>query len=164
MTFYGVRAGHFKMADEEKVESGGDSSEKEDTPVTNGLPESAEPTTGASAGSKKKRKKKKGKKKDETAVQVPSTQALAQLQKAMGKLRFNDAMSGKGKEKGNVFEKKYEFWDTQPVPKLSEYMHIECLCKCFILFQMILSYSRRVFGVSMRPFCQTCTRKDLVAV
>ena len=114
------------MADEEKVESGGDSSEKEDTPVTNGLPEFAEPTPGASAGSKKKKKKKKGKKKDETTGLVPSTQALAQLQKAMGKMRFNDAMTGgKGKEKGNVFEKKYEFWDTQPVPKLSEYIYIE---------------------------------------
>jgi hypothetical protein len=150
MTFYNVRAGqHFKMADEEKVESGGDSSEKEDTPVTNGLPESAEPTTGASTGSKKKRKKKKGKKKDETAGLVPSTQALAQLQKAMGKLRFNDAMSGKGREKGNVFEKKYEFWDTQPVPKLSEYMHIvRIFMQMFYFGSILYSLYRNVLSLS----------------
>ncbi|CAB4004908.1 glycylpeptide N-tetradecanoyltransferase 2 [Paramuricea clavata] len=109
------------MADEEKVESGGDSSEKEDAPVTNGLPESAETKPDATAGSKKKRKKKKGKKKDEAAGLVPSPQALAQLQKAMGKLSFNNAVTGgKGKEKGNLFDRKYEFWDTQPVPKLTE--------------------------------------------
>ena len=110
------------MADEENVENGVDSSEKEDTPVTNGIFESAEAKLDTTAGSKKKKKKKKGKKKDEGTALVPGPQALAQLQKAMGKIRFNDAM-GKGKTKGNVFEKKYEFWDTQPVPKLSEYLH-----------------------------------------
>ena len=114
------------MADEQKVDpqSGGESSEKEDTLVANGLSEPTESKTDSTAGSKKKRKKKKGKKKDEAAGLVPTTQALAQLQKAMGKMRFNEAMSGgKGKAKGNVFEKKYEFWDTQPVPKLSKYLY-----------------------------------------
>ena len=118
-----------KMADEEKVEnveSGGESSEKEDSPITNGLPDSTESKTVSTSSSKKKKKKKKGKNKEETAALVPSPQALAQLQKAMGKIRFNDAISGGkgkgGKRGGNVFEKKYEFWDTQPVPKLSEYL------------------------------------------
>lgn len=112
------------MADEEKVESGGDSSEKEDSPLTNGLSEqvSVESKTDAIAGGKKKKRKKKGKKKDEAAGLVASPQAIAQLQKAVGMIRFSDAITGgKGKGKGNVFEKKYEFWDTQPVPKLSEY-------------------------------------------
>ena len=117
------------MADEEKVEnveSGGESSEKEDSPITNGLPDSTESKIVSTSSSKKKKKKKKGKNKDETAALVPSPQALAQLQKAMGKIRFNDAITGGkgkgGRRGGNVFEKKYEFWDTQPVPKLSEYL------------------------------------------
>ena len=118
------------MADEEKVEnveSGGESSEKEDTPIANGLSEPAEYKTDSTSSSKKKKKKKKGKKKDETAGLVPSPQALAQLQKAMGKMRFNEAMGGGkgkgGRRGGSLFEKKYEFWDTQPVPKLSEYLY-----------------------------------------
>ena len=123
------------MADEEKVESGGDSSEKEDAPVTNGLPESAETKPDATAGSKKKRKKKKGKKKDEATGLVPSPQALAQLQKAMGKITFNNAVTGgKGKDKGNLFDRKYEFWDTQPVPKLSEYMYRIKYYKCLLFY------------------------------
>lgn len=114
------------MADEEKVESGEESSEKEDFPVKNGLPDTSEPKPGTNIAAKKKRKKKKGKKKDEPTGLVANTQALAQLQRAMGKLRFNDAVSGGKvlKEKGNAFEKKYEFWDTQPVPKLSKYGRI----------------------------------------
>ena len=112
------------MADEEKVESGGDSSEQEDTTVPNGFTEplSTESKTDGTSGSKKKKKKKKGKKKDETTGLNASPQTLAQLHKAMGMLRFSDSTTaGKGKGKANIFEKKYEFWDTQPVPKLSEY-------------------------------------------
>ncbi|XP_046846137.1 glycylpeptide N-tetradecanoyltransferase 2-like [Xenia sp. Carnegie-2017] len=113
------------MADDEKTENCEESSEKDDTadsPLANGVSESSEFKNSAVITSNNKKKKKKGKKKDESTSLLPSPQALAQLQKAVGRLRFNEAINGgKGKGKNaNVFEKKYEFWDTQPVPKLTE--------------------------------------------
>ena len=114
------------MADDKKTENCEESSEKDDTadsPLANGVFESSEFKN--SSVNTSNNKKKKRKKKDESTTLLPSPQALAQLQKAVGRLRFNEAINGgKGKGKNaNVFEKKYEFWDTQPVPKLSKYFN-----------------------------------------
>ena len=113
------------MADDEKVENA-ESSERENSPKSNGI---VEPVTEATAvnvsKTSKKKKKKKGKKKDDSQPDgVPNPQALGQnIRKAMGMMKFtSDPSTSRGKGKGDVLEKKYEFWDTQPVPKLSKYI------------------------------------------
>ena len=113
------------MADDEKVENA-ESSERENSPKSNGIVEPvAEATAVNVSKTSKKKKKKKGKKKDDSQPDgVPNPQALAQnIRKAMGMMKFtSDPSTSRGKGKGDVLEKKYEFWDTQPVPKLSKYI------------------------------------------
>lgn len=81
----------------------------------------------ASGGSKKKKKKKKGKgdggsdtlspeSLPTAAVNVQNLRQLQNLQKSFELLRAGETKAPKTKEE--ALKKKYQFWDTQPVPKL----------------------------------------------
>lgn len=79
----------------------------------------------ASGGSKKKKKrKKKGEIGSETSpesltssgVNLQSLRQLQNLQKSFELLRAGEAKAPKTTEE--ALKKKYQFWDTQPVPKL----------------------------------------------
>lgn len=86
-----------------------------------------------SGGSKKKKKKKKGKKESENdlieqssspttgltaGAAVQNMRQFHDLQRTFDLLRVNDGKPAKTKEE--ALRKKYQFWDTQPVPKLGE--------------------------------------------
>ncbi|CAH3134442.1 unnamed protein product, partial [Porites lobata] len=140
----------FKMADKsggdqspEKIESlqeqSGDRGPPD--PQINGTTEE-EPARGvqppASGSSKKKKKKKKGKV-DEGSSEVLSSESLTSsvamnlqnlrqlqnLQKSFELLRAGEVKAPKTTEE--ALRKKYQFWDTQPVPKLDEEVS-ECGC------------------------------------
>lgn len=77
--------------------------------------------------SKKKKKKKKGKSDEgsDTAVEsLPSPavnlQNLRELQKSFERLRAAEVKAPKTTEE--AMKKKYQFWDTQPVPKLGGFL------------------------------------------
>lgn len=84
----------------------------------------------ASGGSKKKKKKKKGKGDggiggsemspeslpNSTAMNLQNLRQLQHLQKSFELLRAGEPKAPKTKEE--ALKKKYQFWDTQPVPKL----------------------------------------------
>lgn len=101
----------------------------------NGVIEEEPPKGGnqlVSVSSKKKKKKRKGKSNEgsETVVEsLPSPavnlQNLRELQKSFERLRAVEVKAPKTTEE--AMKKKYQFWDTQPVPKLDEDI-IECGC------------------------------------
>ena len=81
----------------------------------------------ASGGSKKKKKKKKEKGDgvsetspeslpNSSAVNLQNLRQLQHLQKSFELLRTGEPKAPKTKEE--ALKKKYQFWDTQPVPKL----------------------------------------------
>ncbi|EDO34346.1 predicted protein [Nematostella vectensis] len=102
------------------------------------LPRSAEAVAQpvASSGSKKKKKKKKNKKEgceddhhdhsacgghhdhNEDGSQQPSPQQLKNLQRYFEVLRLNEGKPAKTTEEAK--KKTYQFWDTQPVPKIDD--------------------------------------------
>lgn len=94
----------------------------------------------ASGSSKKKKKKKKGKGDagSETSpeslsspgVNLQSLRQLQNLQKSFELLRAGEVKAPKTTEE--ALKKKYQFWDTQPVPKLGGY--------CKVLFQLACSW------------------------
>ena len=131
----------FKMADKsggdqspEKIESLQEQSGDREPPdpQINGTTEE-EPARGvqppASGSSKKKKKKKKGKSDggssevlssesltSSVAMNLQNLRQLQNLQKSFELLRAGEAKAPKTKEE--ALRKKYQFWDTQPVPKL----------------------------------------------
>lgn len=92
---------------------------------------SLQPTSGGSK--KKKKKKKKGEVGSESSleslpssgVNLQSLRQLQNLQKSFELLRAGEAKAPKTTEE--ALKKKYQFWDTQPVPKLDEDVN-ECGC------------------------------------
>ncbi|CAH3157078.1 unnamed protein product, partial [Porites evermanni] len=110
-------------------------------PQINGTTEE-EPARGvqppASGSSKKKKKKKKGKSDggssevlssesltSSVAMNLQNLRQLQNLQKSFELLRAGEAKAPKTTEE--ALRKKYQFWDTQPVPKLDEEVS-ECGC------------------------------------
>ena len=99
-----------------------------DREINGGIEE--EPAKGtlqqASGGSKKKKKKKKGKgdvgsetspeSLPSSGVNLQSLRQLQNLQKSFELLRAGEAKAPKTTEE--ALKKTYQFWDTQPVPKL----------------------------------------------
>ena len=85
-----------------------------------------------SGGSKKKKKKKKGKGDGgnetvspetlpgSTGVNLQNLRQLQNLQKSFELLRADEAKAPKTTEE--ALKKKYQFWDTQPVPKLGGFL------------------------------------------
>ena len=94
----------------------------------------------ASGGSKKKKKKKKkGDVESETSpeslvpssgVNLQSLRQLQNLQKSFELLRAGEVKAPKTTEE--ALKKKYQFWDTQPVPKLGGF--------CLVLFRLVCSW------------------------
>lgn len=123
----GIRTGESLEQLESLQEQSGDK-EVADREINGDIEE--EPAKGslqqASGGSKKKKKKKKGKADvgSETSpeslpssgVNLQSLRQLQNLQKSFELLRAGEAKAPKTTEE--ALKKKYQFWDTQPVPKL----------------------------------------------
>ena len=94
----------------------------------------------ASGGSKKKKKKKKkGEVGSEispeslpsSGVNLQSLRQLQNLQKSFELLRAGEVKAPKTKEE--ALKKKYQFWDTQPVPKLGGFRTWLFVSTCFQL-------------------------------
>ena len=98
---------------------------------------SLQPTSGGSK--KKKKKKKKGEVGSESSleslpssgVNLQSLRQLQNLQKSFELLRAGEAKAPKTTEE--ALKKKYQFWDTQPVPKLGGF--------CSVLYQLVCSWT-----------------------
>ena len=98
---------------------------------------SLQPVSGGSK--KKKKKKKKGEVGSESspeslpssAVNLQSLRQLQNLQKSFELLRAGEAKAPKTTEE--ALKKKYQFWDTQPVPKLGGF--------CQGLSQLVCSWT-----------------------
>lgn len=119
--------------------------QKDNYPNVNGRlkpPSESEQPSSKSVNSKKKKKKKKGKKEccdhehdhhhghdendaccgghdhDLAVSQKPSASQMKNLQKFLDTMKITEAKPPKTTEEAK--KKKYQFWDTQPVPKLGE--------------------------------------------
>lgn len=110
----------------------------------------------ASGGSKKKKKKKKGKGDEgssssealssesltsSVAMNLQNLRQLQNLQKSFELLRAGEAKAPKTTEE--ALRKKYQFWDTQPVPKLGGF--------CFDLHA--LSLIIEIIGFNIYSLC-----------
>ena len=101
---------------------------------------SLQPTSGGSK--KKKKKKKKGEVGSESSpeslqssgVNLQSLRQLQNLQKSFELLRAGEAKAPKTTEE--ALKKKYQFWDTQPVPKLGGLILLGFVSTCLQLYSV----------------------------